>query len=111
MVGIGARRVLIPGDIEAAGEDWLVRTGTDITADVLVVPHHGSRSSSSQPFLAAVRPAVTVIPVGRNPYGHPHEEVLERYSADPAIAVYRTDEHGSVTFRSDGDRLWVTTVR
>ena len=111
MLTIGDRQVLIPGDIEAAAETWLTRTGVALNADVLVVPHHGSRTSSSQPFIEAVRPAVAVIPVGRNPYGHPHEEVLERYAADSEITVYRTDEDGSVTFRSDGTRLWASVGR
>jgi competence protein ComEC len=111
MLTVGDRRVLVTGDIETAAEDWLVRTGLRLRADVLVVPHHGSRTSSSPAFVDAVAPAVAVIPVGRNSYGHPHEEVLARYAADPQIVVYRTDEHGSVTFRTDGDRLWLSTAR
>jgi len=52
-----------------------------------------------------------VIPVGRNPFGHPHEEVLERYEAIPRLAIYRTDTHGNVTIRTDGDRMWVSHQR
>lgn len=111
MVSIGERRVLVTGDIEAGGEAWLVASGLDVRADVLVVPHHGSNSSSTAPFIRAVSPAVAVIPVGTNPYGHPHPEVLERYAAGAAVEVYRTDEDGAVTIRSDGERMWVSTAR
>lgn len=111
MVSVGERRILVTGDIEAGGEAWLVASGLALRADVLVVPHHGSNTSSTAPFIEAVSPAVAVIPVGTNPYGHPHAAVLERYAADPAIALYRTDEDGAVTFRSDGDRLWMSTGR
>ncbi len=106
LVSIGERRVLVTGDIEQHAEAWLIASGVDVAADVLVVPHHGSRSSSTAEFLASVAPAVAVIPVGTNPYGHPHPDVLERYAGVP---LYRTDEHGNVTFRSDGERLWVAT--
>lgn len=108
-ITIGERRVLVPGDIEAAGEAWLVSTGVDLRSDVLVVPHHGSQSSTSPAFLEAVDPTVAVISVGRNPYGHPHEAVLERLAEESSLSTYRTDEHGAITFRSDGVRLWVTT--
>src|SRR5690606_32222586 len=111
MVTVGDRRILVTGDIEAAGEDWLLDAGLALTADVLVVPHHGSNTSSTAAFIGAVAPAIAVIPVGANPYGHPHPDVLDRYARDPAITVYRTDEDGAVTFRSDGDRLWVSTAR
>jgi len=111
VVTIGERRILVTGDIEAAGEAWLVGSGIGIGADVLVVPHHGSNTSSTAEFIEVVSPAVAVIPVGSNAYGHPHPEVLDRYASDPAIAVYRTDEDGAVTFRSDGDGLWVSTGR
>lgn len=111
MVSVGERRILVTGDIEAGGEAWLLRSGLALSADVLVVPHHGSNTSSTTEFIEAVAPAVAVIPVGTNSYGHPHPDVLERYAADPAIAVYHTDEDGAVTFRSDGDRLWMSTGR
>ena len=109
MVTVGSRRVLVTGDIEAAGEAWLVSSGLDLSADVLVVPHHGSATSSSLAFLQRVGHAVAVIPVGAdNRYGHPHPDVLARYGD---VMLYRTDEDGSVTFRSDGERLWVASER
>lgn len=108
-VHLGDRRILVTGDIEAAGEAWLVGSGIDVGADVLVVPHHGSNTSSTAPFVRAVAPAIAIIPVGTNSYGHPHPDVLDRYALDPSISVYRTDEAGTVRFRSDGDTLWMST--
>jgi competence protein ComEC len=109
LVTIGDRRILLPADIEAATEQWLAESGLDVRADALVVPHHGSKTSSTQELLGAVAPSVAIISVGvRNTYGHPAPEVLTRYGTTP---LYRTDEHGEVTLRSDGARLWVDTAR
>ena len=105
LVTIGTRRILLPADIEAPAEHWLARSGQDLRADVIVVGHHGSKSSSTPELLAAVEPRAAVISVGaRNSYGHPNAEVVARYAAMP---LYRTDEVGEVTVRSDGVRLWV----
>ena len=73
--------VLLTSDIEAAAESWLVATyGNKLKADVLIAPHHGSKTSSTLAFLQAVQPSVVLIPAGyRNQFGHPHEEVLQRY--------------------------------
>ena len=103
----GARRVLLTADIEGAGEAWLVASGWPLRADVEVVPHHGSKTSSSARFVQAVSPAVAVVSVGaRNSYGHPADEVLARYERS---RLYRTDLAGTVTFSTDGVRLWVRT--
>ncbi|TSC80530.1 MAG: competence protein ComEC [Candidatus Peregrinibacteria bacterium Gr01-1014_25] len=79
----GGRSVLLPGDIEEDSEQLLVRLKEKaLKTDVLVVPHHGSRTSSSTGLLLAVRPALAVLPVGRtNRYGHPHADVVARYRA------------------------------
>jgi competence protein ComEC len=73
--------VLLTGDIEAAAESWLVETyGEALKADVLVAPHHGSKTSSTAAFLQAVHPDYVLIPAGyRNQFGHPHQDVLTRY--------------------------------
>lgn len=100
--------VLIAADIEKRGEAWLVENGGDLRADVLVVPHHGSGTSSSPGFVRAVDPAVAVFPVGyRNRFGHPKDEVLRRYVAHGA-AVVRTDADGAVEIRL-GDTGWSLT--
>jgi competence protein ComEC len=73
--------VLLPGDIEAEAESQLVKTyGKALRADVLIAPHHGSKTSSTAAFLQAVKPRYVLIPAGyRNQFGHPHPEVLARY--------------------------------
>jgi competence protein ComEC len=106
----GDVRFLLPGDVEGAAEASLVAWGTDLAAQVLKVPHQGSRTSSSEPFLDAVRPRLAVLSVGANPYGHPHHEVLARY-ARRGVVVYRTDRDGAVSVRTDGRELWVRTTR
>lgn len=75
------RRVLVTGDLEADQEAQLVdREGARLHSEVLLVPHHGSKTSSTDVFLDAVRPSVGVIQAGRhNRYGHPHPKVVQRY--------------------------------
>ena len=73
--------VLIPGDIEEDTEVALLQTGRSLSADILTVPHHGSRTSSSTGFLLAVSPAEAVVSAGRgNRFGHPHRDVIARYT-------------------------------
>ena len=75
--------LLLTGDIEGRAEAWLVQSyGRKLKSDVLVVPHHGSKTSSTMNFLQAVRPGLALIPAGyRNRFGFPHNEVLQRYEA------------------------------
>jgi competence protein ComEC len=96
-VTAGGRSMLLTGDIEKPAEaELLARDAAALAADVLLVPHHGSRTSSTPAFLAAVHPSVTVVPVGyRNRFRHPHPEVLARLPGRPL----RTDESGAVTIR------------
>ena len=69
--------------------------------------HHGSRTSSSEPFVRAVDPSVAVFSVQRDSrFGHPHPTVVERYKA-LGIHLFRTDEHGAISVRTDGQSLWV----
>ncbi len=90
------RSLLITGDIEAAQEAALLRrTGTALASTMLVVPHHGSRTSSTAAFLDAVQPRVAVVQAGyRSRFGHPAPDVLARY-AERSIAVVRTDVCGA----------------
>lgn len=99
-VEAGGRSMLLTGDIERIAEMDLVRRAPEaLRSDVLLVPHHGSRTSSSPEFLAAVRPAVAVAPVGYlNRFGHPNAEVLQRYAAAD-VPVRRTDLEGALTVR------------
>ncbi|MDH3377300.1 MAG: DNA internalization-related competence protein ComEC/Rec2 [Gammaproteobacteria bacterium] len=95
--------VLIPGDIEAGAELALVgHYGPNLASDVLVVPHHGSRTSSTGLFLGAVRPRTALISAGyRNRYGHPHTDVLSRYR-QAQIEVYSTSDSGALFIHLDG---------
>lgn len=100
--------MLFTGDIEREAEQMLVSSGKSLRAQVLKVPHHGSRRSSTDAFLDAVRPAAALVSVGyRNPFHHPNPEVLERYRSF-GTRVWRTDQSGaiSVEMRPDGTRVW-----
>ncbi|MCC6609423.1 MAG: DNA internalization-related competence protein ComEC/Rec2 [Burkholderiales bacterium] len=110
--------VLLAGDIEARDEAALVARGAVLGARVLLVPHHGSRTSSTPGFVAAVAPAEAVFSVGyRNRFGHPKDDVVARYAG---ARRWRTDGDGAVTFtlspagfeaaaeRDRGRRYWRT---
>ena len=96
-VSTGGRRLLLTSDIEAADEAALLaRHPGDLAADVLLVPHHGSKTSSTPPFLQAVGAAEVIVPAGyRNRFGHPRPEVVARYAATGA-RLWRTDRDGAV---------------
>ena len=81
MIGAGQQRVLLTGDIEKAAEARLVRhKAEELQADILVVPHHGSKTSSTEAFIQAVSPQYALFPVGyRNRYHFPHKDILKRY--------------------------------
>jgi competence protein ComEC len=90
-------QVLLTGDIEAASEAEMLQRHESLAADVLVVPHHGSRTSSTPSFIAAVSPHVAVIAAGyRNRFGHPRADVVARY-ADAGATMPRTDRQGAIT--------------
>ena len=79
--------------------------------EVLKVAHHGSKTSSTEAFLDAVQPEFAVISVGLdNSYGHPHPDVIERLREHHA-AIFRTDQDGLISIRSDGRRLSLETNR
>jgi competence protein ComEC len=106
LVEYGSTRILFMGDAERAEEGWLLRhASARLRADVLKVGHHGSSTSSTDPFLAAVAPALAVISVGAdNLYGHPSADVLASLGRAGARVV-RTDISGTVIVRSDGTHL------
>ena len=108
LVRYGVVRFLLVGDAERAEEDWLLaRNATELHADVLKVGHHGSSTSSSDEFLAAVHPALALISVGAgNKYGHPSGDVI-RALARVGAEVLRTDEAGTIVVRSDGVHIEV----
>lgn len=91
---------LLPADIERLSEqDLLQRMPQALAANVLVVPHHGSRTSSSPAFIRAVHPATAIFTVGyRNRHGHPKEDIVERYLAQ-GIETWRSDSSGALDLR------------
>ncbi len=109
---------LLTGDIEVEAESWLVDTYQNkLKADILFAPHHGSQTSSTSRFLNTVKPKLVLIPAGyRNPFGHPHEDVLARYqslhlnwlnSADEGAIDVDVSQHLSVqSWRQHEGKHW-----
>lgn len=85
----GQRRILLTGDISSAAETQLLeRYGNELNAEIMLVPHHGSAGSSSDPFIAAVRPRIALISSGfQNRFRHPRREVVARYRSHGALTV------------------------
>ena len=108
LIRFGLVRFLLVGDAEKPEEDWLLANKRDeLSADVLKVGHHGSSTSSSEAFLAAVHPELAVVSVGaRNMYGHPSPDVIAAL-ARAGAEVLRTDEAGTIVVRTDGVHLEV----
>jgi competence protein ComEC len=108
----GAHSFLWPGDLERRAEADIVerQPAGRLRATVLFAPHHGSRSSNTPAWVAAVAPREVVFSVGwQNPYHFPHPEVTARYRAQGA-RLWRTDNLGAVTFLSDGRRLEIRSL-
>lgn len=103
----GDRTFLMTGDIEQPAESELLGSQENLHADVIKVPHHGSRTSSTEEFVNAVKPDFAVISVGRrSSFGHPHRDVVERWLAAGA-KVLTTGEKGTVSISTDGSDLRV----
>lgn len=100
----GKTSFLFAGDISDKVERILVSERFNIESQILKVSHHGSKYSSSDNFLGKVLPQVAIISVGKNNYGHPTDEVLERLEKYD-IKVFRTDQEGNIRIISDGKNL------
>lgn len=94
----GAKSMLLTADIEAKSEHQLLRDlSQQLSANVMVVPHHGSRTSSTLEFIRAVNPEIAIIPVGYlNQYGHPKPDIVERYKNEN-IKLFDTVKDGAIT--------------
>jgi competence protein ComEC len=105
----GEATFLFTGDIEKEAEAELLNSGSSLKADVVKVPHHGSRTSSTAEFVDAVAPRLAVIPVGnRSLFGHPHTSVVDRWRSVGAV-VQTTGSTGTITIVSNGKAsAWTT---
>jgi competence protein ComEC len=106
----GKNSFLFTGDAETKAETDMIKAKKDLRADVLKVGHHGAKTSTSTAFLNAVKPKYAVISVGKNSYGHPTKEVLNRLKA-AKVTVYRTDQKGTIVFTSNGSKLSLKTEK
>jgi competence protein ComEC len=105
----GERSFLLTGDIERNTENALVHAPETLRSDVVKVAHHGSRTSSTESFVAATSPRYAIISVGLNSiFGHPHKEVLMRWTAGSA-QVFTTGSSGTITINTDGTDMRVET--
>ena len=105
----GERSILLTGDIEQASERSLLVAPEQLHADVIKVPHHGSKTSSTEAFVAATKPQLAIISVGRNSqFGHPHQEVIKRWQSNGAT-VLTTGHCGTITVTTDGHDLTLQT--
>lgn len=111
MVTAGTTKVLMTGDAGFEQEKRLLAAGRNLDADILKVGHHGSKTSSSPDFLAAVTPRDAIVSTGAgNKYGHPTAEALARL-AEANATIYRTDQRGTVTVTFDRAGYRLKTAR
>jgi competence protein ComEC len=102
--------VLFTGDIEASGEQFLLSPRNVLTSEILKVPHHGSRSSSTLAFVEAVSPQVAIASLGvHNRFHFPAPEVVQRYE-DQGGRLLRTDQAGTITVLSNGENYKIETA-
>lgn len=106
----GINSFILCGDAEVESEqDMLSSSPEDLKCQVLKVGHHGSSTSTSDPFLNAAKPEYAVIMCGNdNDYGHPHKETIEKLK-QAGVKIYRTDENENIVFKSDGNSLKIET--
>jgi competence protein ComEC len=111
LIAFGKHRLLFTGDIERGAEARLVKTSKALRAQVIKVPHHGSKGSSTDPFIKKVAPCYAVISLGfGTPFHFPGTGVVERY-AGLGCRVLRTDLDGAITVLSDGKKLTVKSYQ
>lgn len=108
----GGASVLLAADIEQKSEREMLASVPDkLRAQILLVPHHGSRTSSSPEFVAQVNPDIALVAAGfRNRFGHPKDDVLDRYRA-LGSRIYRTDLDGALLVELGGDAIKVQRYR
>ncbi len=105
--GAHGEAALLTGDVEAIAETELIARAENIKVDLLSMPHHGSRTSSTEAFIAKTAPQITIANAGyRNRFGHPRADVLARYE-EKNVKVDRTDWHGAVRYFFTEKKGWI----
>ena len=109
----GEMSFLFTGDIEAFSESYLLRQGAPLDSTIMTTPHHGSNSSSTPEFIAAVDPGLVLISSGvDNRHGHPHPETLATLASRvPPERILNTAEVGAIQVETDGEGIWVSTEK
>lgn len=106
LLGFNGKSILLPGDIEKETEDILKSNLKH--SDILVVPHHGSKTSSTAGFVEKVKPNIAVMSYGKNSYGIPSDEVIKRYEGEKSL-VLSTFNQGEINFILKGDKIYYNT--
>lgn len=110
-VTLGEIAVLLSGDAEQKSEEEILASGQNLKSHILKVGHHGSRTSTSDDFLGAISPEVSVIMVGEgNRYGHPHQQTLDALN-EFGTEIYRTDVHGHIIIETNGKEYTISTSK
>ncbi|HEX8636914.1 MAG TPA: ComEC/Rec2 family competence protein, partial [Pyrinomonadaceae bacterium] len=108
-LNFGNKKFLFTGDIEKEAERKLIENPLLLRADLIKIAHHGSRTSSTQEFVKATQAAYAVIPVGRRSrFGHPHQEVVERWKQSGA-KIWQTGDRGTISVSTDGKDFEIQT--
>lgn len=107
---LAGRRILMTADIGEEEERRLIRKGADLDCDLLKVPHQGSRDGAEMRFYEACSPKVALIAVGKNSYGHPSDDCLEKL-ATLGVATFRTDLSGEITVSFKDGKIGVSTSK
>lgn len=107
-VSFGKVSFLFTGDAQVESERDIMSKGYDLSADVLKVGHHGSKTSTSDEFLKKVSPKYAVISSAPEPHGHPHKVIVNKLIA-AKVNVLRTDTEGTIICTTDGENIKVTT--
>lgn len=111
MVRYKNRRLLYTGDIEALAEKEIMDNNTELSADVVKAPHHGSSSSSTEEFIQRTGASYVIFSCGENnDYNHPHKKIVKRWEKAGA-GIYRTDKMGTITVATNGDEISVKTEK
>ena len=104
---IGESKFLLMGDAEVETEESILQSGLEVSGDVLKVGHHGSNTATSDAFLVAVSPSIAIISAGdANPYGHPHQETLDRLLTNQTT-VYGTYQSGTIALSANSTSIVV----